>query len=58
MLRTWGEIATVLRVDPSTARRWVQRGLPIYKTGNGRGAPVIATERDLLAWRFKQARRL
>ena len=58
LLRTWGEIAAVLRVHPSTARWWLPFGLPVYKSGTGRSAPVIARERELLNWQFKRARKL
>ena len=49
-LSSWKEIATYLKCDESTARRWEQKnGLPIHRIGN-RGGSVYAFSREIDAW--------
>jgi hypothetical protein len=46
----WKGVAAVLGVDPCTARRWADRGLPVFVWGRRQ---IVAYREELLAWALK-----
>jgi hypothetical protein len=51
VLKSWKEIADYLKAGVRTVQRWENlRGLPVYRTGGTRGAPVVGYRPELKAW--------
>ena len=49
-LDSWKEIATYLKRDESTVRRWEKEGLPVHRRAHKRKASVYAYESEIGAW--------
>jgi len=49
-LDSWKEIATYLKRDESTVRRWEKEGLPVHRRAHKRKASVYAYESEIDAW--------
>jgi hypothetical protein len=50
-LNSWKEIATYLKCDESTARRWERgSGLPVHRVGGSKGRSVYAYTEEVDAW--------
>jgi len=50
-LNSWKEIATYLKCDESTARRWERgSGLPVHRVGGSKGRSVYAYTEEIDAW--------
>src|SRR2546425_11983001 len=49
-LGSWKEIATYLKRDESTVRRWEKEGLPVHRRAHKRKASVHAYESEIDAW--------
>src|SRR5262245_48179217 len=54
-LESWKEIASYLRRDVKTARRWEQReGLPVHRHRHGSLGSVYAFEGEIESWRAQR----
>src|SRR4051812_33738600 len=54
-LESWKEIASYLRRDVKTARRWERdEGLPVHRHHHGALASVYAYEPEIEAWRVQR----
>ncbi len=49
-LDSWKEIATYLKRNESTVRRWEKEGLPVHRRAHKRKASVYAHESEIDAW--------
>src|SRR6266571_360175 len=49
-LDSWKEIATYLKRDESTVRRWEKEGLPVHRRAHKSKASVYAYEAEIDAW--------
>src|SRR2546427_11524965 len=49
-LDSWEEIATHLKRDESTVRRWEKEGLPVHRRAHKRKASGYAYESEIGAW--------
>src|SRR6266700_1289886 len=49
-LDSWKEIATYLKRDESTVRRWEREGLPVHRRAHKSKASVYADEAEIDAW--------
>ena len=49
-LDSWKEIATYLKRNESTVRRWEKEGLPVHRRAHKRKASVYAYESEIGAW--------
>lgn len=50
-LNSWKEIASYLKCDESTARRWEREsGLPVHRVGGSKGRSVYAYIEEIDAW--------
>lgn len=50
-LDSWGEIASYLRRDLRTVKRWEKRkGLPVHRLPGGKRQPVFAYQDEIDAW--------
>jgi excisionase family DNA binding protein len=51
ILKSWKEIARHLKAGVRTVQRWEsKRGMPVYRAGGTRRAPVLAYRAELDAW--------
>src|SRR4051812_42485853 len=56
-LDSWKEIATYLKRDESTVRRWEKEGLPVHRHAHKKKATVFAYASEIdLWWRGDRAR--
>ena len=49
-LDSWKEIASYLKRDESTVRRWEKEGLPVHRHVHKRKATVFANKSEIDAW--------
>jgi hypothetical protein len=53
-LRSWKDIAAFLACDERTARRWEERGMPVYRIPGAKRSRVLASRAEITSWLKEQ----